>query len=109
MWLPVLFVLGMLVGSVISPKIPTEVLFEKLGISLVVLGWVLVLIPTSCPRCSRCFVLWNLPNWGYWLKIYFKNSFRPFAYVFAVFNSPCPHCGLDYQGDPKEPVQPQPQ
>ena len=105
--LPIVFILGMLITTVVFPNVPTEVAFEKFGISLVLLGWVFVLIPTSSPRCNRCFVLWNLPNWGYWFGLYLKNAFRPFVYISAVFNSPCPHCGLEYFADPGDSNAPQ--
>jgi len=105
--LPFLFILGLLARFLIFPQVPVEVVFEKWGISLVILGWIFVLLPTSCPRCHHCYVLWNLPNWGHWFGIQFRHLFNPIGSFVAVFNSPCPHCGLEYQSDPGDPNQAQ--
>jgi hypothetical protein len=98
--LPIVFLAGWAIGSVLFPRVPDELIFERVGISVVLIGWVFVLIPTSCPGCGSCFVLWNLPNWGHWFGIYFKNLFHPINYIIAVVTAPCPHCGLEYFGDP---------
>src|SRR5262249_5378655 len=71
LWL--LFLLGVFICHLLFPGLPFESLLRTVGTSVVLIGWVFILIPTSCPRCHRCFVLWNLPNWGYWFKIYFNN------------------------------------
>src|SRR5438876_7951209 len=64
--LPLVFALGVALGSFLFPTLRPDQLMERIAIPLVVGGWILILWPTPCPRCRQCFPIWNLPNWGYW-------------------------------------------
>jgi hypothetical protein len=90
-------------GSVFFSNLDFGILFERAGISIVCLCWIFVLWPTPCPRCGKSFLLFSLPNWGYWFAIYMKNLFNPFQYIYKVYSSPCPHCGLTFGEDPNAP------
>ena len=97
--LPMLFVLGMLVGVYLFPTLSPEELMERIGSPLVVGGWVLTLWPTPCPRCRHSFPIWSLPNWGYWLRLYARSICSPWRYIAGVVSAPCPHCELPFGAD----------
>lgn len=96
--LPLVFALGMILGRFLFPTLGLDQLVERIAIPLVVGGWVLILWPTPCPRCGHCFPIWNLPNWGYWFRLYMR-TFSPFRYIAELINAPCPHCKLPFGAD----------
>ena len=98
--LPLVFALGVALGSFLFPTLRPDQLMERIAIPLVVGGWIVILWPTPCPRCRQCFPIWNLPNWGYWLRLYVRYApFAPFRYLAEVVRAPCPHCKLPFGAD----------
>jgi len=81
--------------------VEVQQLLERIGISVVLIGWVLVLWPAPCPQCGRPFLIWSIQNWGHWFRMYLKTTFAPVRYLDLVFNGPCPHCGLSRGAKPK--------
>ena len=76
------------------PSLDVPELIERVGLPLVLLGWLPVFWPAPCPRCGQAFLIWSIQNWGYLFRMYLKTMFAPFRYLDLVFNGPCPHCGL---------------
>src|SRR2546425_12419100 len=99
--LPLLLALGLIFGAWLFPAVEVQQLLERIGISVVLIGWVLVLWPAPCPQCGRPFLIWSIQNWGHWFRMYLKTTFAPFRYLDLVFNGPCPHCGLSLGAQPK--------
>jgi hypothetical protein len=94
--LPLVLGLGVILGTWLFPTWDSQELLARVGVVVVVIGWLLVLWPAPCPRCRRPFLLWSIQNWPYWFRIYLKTSFAPFRYFDRVFNGPCPHCDLPF-------------
>src|SRR5437867_10494308 len=68
--LPLLLGLGLIGGAWLFPALELQELLERVGISVVVIGWLLALWPAPCPQCGRPFLIWSIQNWPYWFRMY---------------------------------------
>jgi hypothetical protein len=100
--LPLLLGLGLVLGTWLFPTLEFQDLLERVGIVVVILGWVLAFWPAPCPQCRQPFLIWSIQNWPYWFRVYLKNTFAPFRYLDQVFNGPCPNCGLSLGAEPEK-------
>src|SRR5256712_12577224 len=73
--LPLLLALGLIFGAWLFPAVEVQQLLERIGISVVLIGWVLVLWPAPCPQCGRPFVFGCFRYWGHWFRWYVMYTF----------------------------------
>jgi len=91
----------LILGAWLFPALELQELLERVGILVVLVGWLLALWPAPCPQCRHPFLIWSIQNWPYWFRVYLKSTFAPFRYLDRVYNGPCPHCGLSLGAQPK--------
>jgi len=88
----------MVVVAVVSEDVLATVFF-KVGSIFVFIGFVIIFVPSPCPRCGKPFMLWNFKNVGNLIEVAFKSVFKPLLLLEAFFSPSCPHCQLTFGED----------